>query len=122
MTMKSDRYDLGQLGLVPYDIGTGYNPHRYHTPEETRRLIEACREDDRRCDADTARWEAVNAPAVQWDRDESAPISRPVFVRPKRRRRLTLGAAVVLAFAAWGGVLWLMWAMNGILDAALAGR
>jgi hypothetical protein len=112
-------YDLSRLGPIPYDIGTGI-PQRTAPSAVGYALIDACREDDRRCDADTARWEAAHAPAVQWDRDES-PAAPPVVRRQPKRRRLTLGAAVVLAFAAYGGVLWLMWGMNAILDAVLAG-
>lgn len=64
----SDSLDLSKLGPVPYDL----RPRRTATPEESRRLIDACRADDRRCSEDVARWEAVNAPAHPWP-DDDAP-------------------------------------------------
>jgi hypothetical protein len=53
----SDAYDLRLLGTPPAD----FNPHRYATPEETQRLVDACLATDRHGDAGVAEFEAAVA-------------------------------------------------------------
>lgn len=69
----SDFLDLRQLGPMPYDI----NPHRYADPAETQRLIDACREDDRRGDRDVAAFE-LRQHGVAWV-DDAAPAEPSQF-------------------------------------------
>lgn len=69
--------DYSLRTLEPFRPCDLTNPHRYASPEETARLIDACREDDRRESAKCTAFERAtgirHGQGVEFDLDDTPP-------------------------------------------------